>query len=159
MITAWFAAISPARISLIVLGAAFLSVAIWLLVLALVAWTGGWRSLARRYRGLREPKGLTLSWRNLSLGRWTNYRGCIRLILAPQGVYLVPVFLFRFGHAPLLLPWEKACPRETMRRFGRDFRFLTIQLDSRTVRIELPDAGWKWIDRNLKEPFRSIVLP
>ena len=81
-----------------------LFVGIWLLVMFLLSRLGGWHRLAYRYRLSSTFSGKV--WRFQS-GRfnWAAYNNCLSVGANGKGLYLAPLFLFRFGHPPLLIPW------------------------------------------------------
>jgi hypothetical protein len=80
---------------------------LWFLVSATISIVGGWFSLAKVYR-TRAPFNGT-KWRMQSgQMRWlANYNNVLTLGVSPQGLYLASVFLFRFMHPPLLVPWSE----------------------------------------------------
>lgn len=85
----------------------------WLLITGLVSVLGGWRALAERYQA---PDGFDVEpeerfrFRNILLRRlpWfpARYRGCVTLSLSSAGLHLAILFVFRFHHPPLLIPWS-----------------------------------------------------
>ena len=38
---------------------------------------------------------------------WTNYNNVLTLAVSRQGLYLGSMFLFRFMHPPMLVPWSE----------------------------------------------------
>ena len=102
---ALFAAILPAYLVLL-----------WLLVGAILSFVGGWFSLSKLYRTQVKFEGA--KWRGQSARmRWlVNYNHVLTLGANREGLYLASMFLFRFMHPPLLIPW-----REIKLRRGRDW--------------------------------------
>jgi hypothetical protein len=99
--------------------------ALWALVGAIVSFVGGWFSLARVYR-TREPfRGA--KWRMQSgRMRWLmNYNNVLTIGASPQGLYLASLFLFRFMHPPLLVPWSEI---KVQRKNGWVFEFVTFTM-------------------------------
>lgn len=80
---------------------------LWFLVAATISFVGGWFSLAKLYR-TRVPFN-EAKWRMQSgRMRWlANYNNVLTLGVSPQGLYLASMFLFRFMHPPLLVPWSE----------------------------------------------------
>jgi len=39
--------------------------------------------------------------------RWAKVKAVLTLGVSPQGLYLASMFLFRFMHPPLLVPWSE----------------------------------------------------
>jgi len=80
---------------------------LWFLVAATISIVGGWFSLAKLYRMQVPINGA--KWRMQSgRMRWLmNYNNVLTLGVSPQGLYLATMFLFRFMHPPLLVPWSE----------------------------------------------------
>jgi hypothetical protein len=80
---------------------------LWLLIAAIISYTGGWRSLSKIYR--TEAPFLGAKWRGQSgqMRRLTNYNRVLTLGASQEGLYLACMFLFRFMHPPLLIPWSE----------------------------------------------------
>jgi hypothetical protein len=80
---------------------------LWLLVGATISVIGGWFSLAKVYRTQVAFDGT--KWRMQSAQmRWlANYNNVLTLGVSPLGLYLASMFLFRFMHPPLLIPWSE----------------------------------------------------
>ena len=80
---------------------------LWLVVGATISLVGGWFSLAKLYRTQVPFKGAR--WRMQSgQMRWlANYNNVLTVGASPQGLYLASMFLCRFQHPPLLIPWSE----------------------------------------------------
>ena len=80
---------------------------LWFLVGAVISVIGGWFSLAKVYRTRVPFDGA--KWRGQSgQMRWlANYSNVLTLGASPEGLYLASMFLFRFMHPPLLIPWSE----------------------------------------------------
>src|ERR1017187_2136726 len=80
---------------------------LWFLVAATISFVGGWFSLAKLYRTRVPFNGA--KWRMQSgQMRWrVNYNNVLTIGARPQGLYLASMFLFRFMHPPLLVPWSE----------------------------------------------------
>jgi hypothetical protein len=98
---------------------------LWCLVAAIVSFIGGWFSLARVYR-TRVPFDGT-KWRMQSgRMRWlANYNNVLTFGVSPQGLYLASMFLFRFMHPPLLVPWSEI---KVQRNKGWVFDYVTFTM-------------------------------
>jgi hypothetical protein len=83
----------------------FFFVASSILSMYLVAATGGWRLLARRFRLQGDFRGQ--KWRMQSARlRWLcNYNGCLTIGADETGLFMVPMLVFRAWHPPLFIPW------------------------------------------------------
>ena len=80
---------------------------LWFLVASVVSFVGGWFSLARLYR-TRVPF-IGSKWREQSgqMRCLTNYNRVLTLGTSQEDLYLASMFLFRFMHPPLLIPWSE----------------------------------------------------
>jgi len=76
------------------------------LVDADLARESGWEALAARYRARSRPKGPSLAHQVTRIGK-VSEGGITRLIIADEGLVLVPVIFFRFRRPALLIPWRE----------------------------------------------------
>lgn len=127
----------------------FFFAAIWLGVVSLLSLVSGWRGLAGSYRTeLAAPKG-TLSFRTGRLNGLVNYNSVLSVGAAPGGLYLAVFFLFRPGHAPLLIPWSRVKVKGERRLL-----FITMtQLEIDDVSLSLATDTWKQIRAS---PFAQV---
>src|SRR5579863_8770132 len=82
-------------------------VCLWLLVASVVSLLSGWRSLATLYRAQAAFTGSTWRMQSAQMRFLTNYNNVLTIGSSPQGLYLASMFLFRFMHPPLLVPWSE----------------------------------------------------
>jgi hypothetical protein len=82
-------------------------VSIWLVVGMSVSRIGGWWSLAKVYRTQDEFHGDTWRWQSGQMRYCTNYNRALTIGSSAQGLYLSSMFLVRFMHPPLLVPWSE----------------------------------------------------
>src|SRR5580658_7692562 len=110
---------------------------LWLLVGATISVIGGWFSLAKVYRTQEAFDGA--KWRMQSgQMRWlANYNNVLTIGVSQQGLYLASMFLFRFMHPPLLVPWSEIKVR---RKQGWVFEYGTFPL-GRELAIPLRIRG------------------
>ena len=111
--------------------------ALWAAICWTIAALGGWRRVAKQFAARHEPPGTTFRWMSLGIKPCTNYNLCIHAVFAEQGLYLRPIFLFRIGHHPLLIPWEKVGPIEEKKRLIT-LRFVTIRAAGKELVLLLP---------------------
>jgi hypothetical protein len=90
----WFASVFP-----------FFFAGLWLFVVNGLALMGGWRGLALAYRAIDPPRGESFSFCSAQLGT-VNYKGCLRFVVEPKGLFISVLFPFRPGHPPLCIPWS-----------------------------------------------------
>jgi hypothetical protein len=80
---------------------------LWLLIGAIISFIGGWFSLAKVYRTRLPLDGAKCRMQSGQMRRLTNYNNVLTLGVSPEGRYLAIIFLFRFMHPPLLVPWSE----------------------------------------------------
>ena len=79
---------------------------IWTFVLWLASWTSGWRRLAERFSATFEYTSEVVKFVSARFGL-ASYSGVLILGAGPQGLYLVPIRIYRPFHPPLLIPWTE----------------------------------------------------
>jgi hypothetical protein len=80
-------------------------VALWCFVCLLLSFVGGWRRLALSYATDQPPRGTPFRWQSGNIG-FVQYRNCLNIYVAEEGLYVAAVWLFRLGHKTLLIPWS-----------------------------------------------------
>lgn len=70
----------------------------------LVSLLGGWGRLAGRYRA--PPGGMASVQTCSGFMGVARYSGVLRVGVAPEGLHLSVMVLFRAGHPPLVIPWQ-----------------------------------------------------
>jgi len=80
---------------------------LWFLVAATMSLIGGWFSLAKVYRTQVPFSGTKWKMQSGQMRWLANYNNVLTLGVSPQGLYLASMFLFRFMHPPLLVPWSE----------------------------------------------------
>jgi hypothetical protein len=78
---------------------------IWVVLLEVIARSGGWKRVAERYRATVVPEGRMFRMQHCAFG-WVDYNGCVTIIVTAEGIYLALMALFRLSHPPLLIPWS-----------------------------------------------------
>ena len=110
----------------------------------------GWHQWWRRFPGgpTRPPDGVTYSWRSARTGRFgTRYNNCLKVTVASAGLYVVPLFLFRLFHPPLLLPWSCVRSVETQQVLGFRGLELLCEADGRVFKFYLPSDAAETVER------------
>jgi len=80
---------------------------LWLLIGATISFVGGWFSLAKLYRTRVPFDGAKWGMQSGQMRWLTNYNNVLTIGVSPQGLYLASMFLLRFLHPPLLIPWSE----------------------------------------------------
>jgi hypothetical protein len=120
-----------------ILFAAILWIFMWLLVGAIISLISGWFSLAKVYRTGSAFDGA--KWRMQSgRMRWfVGYNNVLTIGASQQGLYLASMFLFRFMHPPLLVPWSEI---KVQKKKGLVFEYVTFTM-GRELAIPLRIRG------------------
>jgi hypothetical protein len=98
---------------------------LWLLVGATISFVGGWHSLAKVYRTPTDFSGPKWGMQSGQMRWLANYNNVLTIGASQEGLYLASMFLFRFMHPPLLVPWSEIKVR---RKQGWVFEFVTFML-------------------------------
>lgn len=116
---------------------------LWFGVSALLSLLGGWHSLAQTYP---VPGDFELTsadrfrFKSIQLREHSllpvNYSNCVTLGVTARGLYLAPMFMFRFMHAPVLIPWREITDWDEGGSFW--FKWLEVETRSGEARIRLP---------------------
>jgi hypothetical protein len=93
-------------VPLIVIGFIAAFVLLWSFILWLASWTSGWRQLAERFGATFEYGGEVVKFVSARFGL-ANYSGVLILGADDQGLYLVPIWIYRLFHQPILIPWTE----------------------------------------------------
>ena len=86
------------------IGFAFIFIPIWITTSYLVAWRSGWKKLAEHYRATNTPSGKTFYFESCVVNK-SAYKKGMTIIVSEQGLFMKVLPIFRFGHAPLFIPW------------------------------------------------------
>jgi hypothetical protein len=100
-------------------------VGIWILVAFLLSRVGGWSALSSYYRAQQPFFGTLFRFQAAQFRYGTNYNGCLNFGAATEGLYVVPMLLFRAFHPPLLIPWSEVVARPI--KLWRFFNFVELR--------------------------------
>jgi hypothetical protein len=92
----------------------------WCLISFMLGLFSGWRRLALSYAADQAPRGTAFGWQSGYVG-FVRYRNCLNIRVAPEGLFLSTVWLFRLGHKPLLIPWSAIHDPQQKQVFWFDF--------------------------------------
>jgi hypothetical protein len=99
---------------------------LWLLVGAIISYVGGWFSLSQVYRTRVPFDGAKWGGQSGRMrGGLANYNNVLTVGASQRGLYLTCMFLFRFMHPPLLVPWSEIKVR---RSNGWVFEYVTFTM-------------------------------
>ena len=103
----------------------FLFFPMWFAAVYFGGFLSGWTTLANKYK---KPADKHSNGKTVFLSSfWTgmmHYGNCVFMSADKDGLYLSVLFFFRFGHAPLFIPWS-----EINATYGKYFFFFnTVDL-------------------------------
>ena len=81
----------------------------WIGISGLLAYAGGWASLAVNFRATQPASGERFRFVSGSMGAKlfpVNYGGCLFVAVSNRGIHISILFLFRFQSPPLFIPWS-----------------------------------------------------
>jgi len=89
---------------------------------ALLSTISGWHRIAARfpYKKITDPRKYYFARMSLGSGKFpVAYGGCVIVRLSPHGLGLSVIFLFRYLHRPIFIPWSEvsSCAREQTARY------------------------------------------
>jgi hypothetical protein len=117
----------------------------WLAIMFLIARLGGWAALAKACPAPGRPPGTGFCGLSLHIAPATSYGGCISAVFSPDGLYLIPLVIFRFGHRPVLIPWEHVGAPVEQRCLGFRRVHLPVGVRGRTARLRLSRKAQRWL--------------
>jgi len=82
---------------------------LWILVLALISFFGGWQKASREHtkRNIQSSMIEQYSFQSVIFNMFGNYRSCINISFYPDGIELKPIFIFSFFHKPIFILWDE----------------------------------------------------
>ncbi|MEL6615716.1 MAG: hypothetical protein AAFQ43_08265 [Bacteroidota bacterium] len=106
-------------VPLIVVGFAVVFPLFWLGIVGLIGRLG-WGPLAEAFPAEDWPEeGYRVRFQSARIGA-SSYGNALHAVATDDGLYLRPMLLFRFGHAPVFIPWRAFVSVQTV-AFGRRF--------------------------------------
>ena len=80
---------------------------IWVAVLSLLSFIGGWKKLSRLYPATSNginAVSTKFTMSSIKMG-FVNYRSCVHIISPKTGFYLKSMKIFSIMHKPLFIPY------------------------------------------------------
>ncbi len=113
---------------------------VWCFVSFVLSFVGGWHELARRHPAGPKPKdGVDYPMCSGRTGEFgASYKGCLNVTIAREGLYMVPLFLFRAFHPPLLLPWSCVAGMEERQFLLTRALEVRCEVEARKITLFLP---------------------
>jgi hypothetical protein len=123
----------------------------WLGILHLVAWMGGWTLLARDFAddGSHTEKSVRSKWMQSGSFGLMNYGSCLNIGIYEVGVRIAVLWPFRPGHAPLFIPWSEL-QEARVRRVFPFMKRLEVKIGQPAVKVLLP----VWVGEEVAEVSR-----
>jgi len=86
-----------------------LFILMWLAISAALSLIGGWHALADRFASMESVEGDRYRFRTADIGwgPWpVSYGACLFLTVGPKAFSMSVLFVFRFLHPRLVIPWD-----------------------------------------------------
>jgi len=96
-------------------------------ILAVIAWLGGWSSLAREYRTSDSFPHPRLHMKSADLRGWCGYGNCLTFAADAEALYVGVVWPLGFGHPNLKLPWSEATAEQSTNWLGMNLTSLRFE--------------------------------
>jgi len=117
----------------------------WVLLCFVIGRLGGWAGAARAFAARRRPEGTHFTGLSLQIPPATSYGGCVSATFSRDGLWLAPIWLFRIGHRPLLIPWDRIGPPTEQRILWFRRTYLPIEAGRRSLRLGLSRKAERWL--------------
>ncbi len=101
-------------------------VGLWVFITFIISRVGGWSTLAEHYRTQQPFFGTMIRFQAAQFRHGTNYNGGLNFGANSDGLYLVPLAIFRSFHPPLLIPWSDISTRPV--KIWRIFDMVELRL-------------------------------
>jgi hypothetical protein len=126
----------------------FFFVGMWCFVLRTLSYKSGWTKLADRFYFPGKFDGIYFRFRS---GRMNDvaFSSALELGANEQGLYLIPMLLFRLFHKPILIPWSEL-EAEPFKRFwfaGHRLSFKTFP----EISLEIQGNAFEKLLKELKK--------
>ncbi|WP_084418480.1 hypothetical protein [Henriciella litoralis] len=123
-------------------------IAMWLFIIGVFAWLGGWQTLASTYRAPEKDGRTGRTMFTVTMGRFSfprvHYRGVLQVAYSNDVMTLWPNVLFRFRHPALSLPKSEMIVRD---RKGWLRRYAEVRMKAHPkIRIHMPIHHFHWSD-------------
>jgi len=79
---------------------------LWLLLNLIISRLTGWARMAAHYPNVGGFSGKLWRFQTITTRRGMGYKGSTTVGADSRGLYLSLLFIFRFGHPPLFVPWR-----------------------------------------------------
>ena len=82
---------------------------IWFITIGLISVFGGWSNLASKYPPRAQYREIikSFSMQSLRLGFFSGYNSCLNITFYREGMLIVPVWILRFRHDPIFIPFDR----------------------------------------------------
>jgi len=108
----------------------------WLMVARRVA-RNGWTDLVSKHRAQSAPLGKKIG----SVSGWfprSSYSSTLTVWIAPDGLFIRPVLLFRAFHPTLLIPWSSVASVSEEKKLLSKLTALECEIDGAPLMLHLP---------------------
>jgi len=123
----------------------------WCAIVFVIGKLGGWGAIVHRfpYTGATAGGGNERKrFQSIKIGL-SNYSGVVNFEALPQGLHMSTIFLFKFGHSDVLIPWEELCVESGKGLLHHMYQFSFVSLPHKSFST-MKGLG-DWIIENKKQ--------
>jgi hypothetical protein len=118
----------------------------WLVIGGFLALVSGWVSTARHFAAVSgKPDGEVIRNQVLGVGP-VGENNVTQMVATHSGLYLYPMFLFRFGRRPLFIPWPAITPLGEFKFLWSRYHSLRI---GATMTVQITKPGYERLRKYL----------
>ena len=118
---------------------------VWIAVLSLMSFIGGWNTLSRLYPpAISEKNNISAKYpfSSIKMGI-VSYRSCINISFTGNGIILEAMKIFSIGHKPVFIPYNKIQGAQKGKAFST---YITFTIENKKITI-FGKAGEKLFSR------------
>ena len=108
---------------------------IWVAVLSLLSFIGGWKTLSRLYPLTFASEGhnaVKYSMSSIKMG-FVNYRSCVNVFFTETGIIFKIMKIFSVMHKPLFIPYDKISEAQQGKLFISTYTSFIIENKKITI--------------------------
>lgn len=106
----------------------------WCLVSWILSRRGGWATLAKRFHFPGTFSGKYYYFQSMRVNK-VYFSASLEFGVSEEGLYLVPMILFRLFHKPLLIPWHELQAEQFKKWFFTRYRLTIRSFPSMSVEM------------------------
>ncbi len=133
----------------------FFFVGLWCFVLRILSSVCGWTQLAEHFHYPGKFQGKYYHFQSAHM-KSIRFGGTLVIAVNAEGLYLVPMILFRPFHKPLLIPWSEIHAESFKRFMFKGYR-ITFQ-SAPDIKLQMPGRTFETMLEYLKTQTKGITV-